>query len=44
MCKINLQADIIKCKFYIILILCLKLIIIIKEIKINLVKINIIVN
>ncbi len=40
----DLQMNIIKCKFYIIQVLYLELIIIIKEIKINSSKINIIVN
>ncbi len=42
--EVDLQADIIKYKFYIIQVLYLELIIIIEEIKIDLVKIDIIVN
>ena len=40
----NLQANIIKCEFYVVQVSYLELIIIIEEIKINLVKIEIIVN
>jgi hypothetical protein len=44
LCKTDFQTNIIKCKFHVIQVSYLKLIIIIKEIKMNLVKIDIIVN
>ncbi len=44
LCKANLQTNIIKCEFHVTQVLYLELIIIIKEIKMNSSKINIIVN
>jgi len=42
--EVDLQANIIKCEFYVIQVLYLELIIIIEEVKIDLIKIEIIVN